>query len=78
LVGAVVGSVGCLILVVVVQAANEHSKGTEANVYYLAAFLVGYREETFRELIKRATDAIFGGGRQAPSHKKGPPDSTGS
>jgi hypothetical protein len=28
-------------------------------LYYLVAFLVGYREETFRELIKRLVDLIF-------------------
>jgi hypothetical protein len=28
-------------------------------VFYVLAFLVGYREETFRELIKRATDLIL-------------------
>ncbi|HEV2961918.1 MAG TPA: IPT/TIG domain-containing protein [Candidatus Angelobacter sp.] len=33
-------------------------------LYYLIAFLVGYREETFRELIKRLVDVILspGGG----------------
>jgi len=28
-------------------------------VYYVVAFLVGYREETFRELIRRVTDLIL-------------------
>ena len=28
-------------------------------VYYVIAFLVGYREETFRELIRRATDLLL-------------------
>ncbi|HEV7426161.1 MAG TPA: hypothetical protein VGQ46_07310 [Thermoanaerobaculia bacterium] len=28
-------------------------------LYYLVAFLVGYREETFREMIKRLVDLIF-------------------
>ena len=28
-------------------------------LYYLIAFLVGYREETFRELIKRLVDLVF-------------------
>lgn len=37
-------------------------------LYYLIAFLVGYREETFRELIKRLTDVILtpGGGASPP------------
>jgi hypothetical protein len=28
-------------------------------IYYIVAFLVGYREETFRELIRRVTDLIL-------------------
>ena len=28
-------------------------------LYYVAAFVVGYREETFRDLIKKAADLIF-------------------
>lgn len=35
-------------------------------LYYLIAFLVGYREETFRELIKRLTDVILTPGGGAP------------
>ncbi len=31
-------------------------------LYYLVAFLVGYREETFRELIKRLVDVILASG----------------
>ena len=37
-------------------------------LYYLVAFLVGYREETFRELIKRLVDIIL-----APGDGKAPP-----
>jgi len=37
-------------------------------LYYLVAFLVGYREETFRELMKRLVDIILapGDGKAAP------------
>src|SRR5207247_1270413 len=31
-------------------------------LYYLIAFLVGYREETFRELIKRLVDIVLAPG----------------
>lgn len=34
-------------------------------IYYVVAFLVGYREETFRELIRRVTDLILKPGTQA-------------
>jgi hypothetical protein len=30
-------------------------------LYYLIAFLVGYREITFRDLIRRVSDVLFGG-----------------
>lgn len=38
-------------------------------LYYLVAFLIGYREETFRELMKRLVDLILtpAGSRAAPS-----------
>jgi hypothetical protein len=32
---------------------------TDFIIYYVVAFLVGYREETFRELIRRVTDMIL-------------------
>jgi hypothetical protein len=36
-------------------------------LYYLIAFLVGYREETFRELIKRLVDIVLApGGASSP------------
>ena len=37
-------------------------------LYYLIAFVIGYREQTFRELIKRLADVILtpGGGASAP------------
>lgn len=34
-------------------------------LYYLVAFLVGYREETFRELIKRLVDVVLSPGNGA-------------
>jgi hypothetical protein len=37
-------------------------------LYYLVAFLVGYREETFRELIKRLVDIILSPGTKATPH----------
>lgn len=60
--GAVVGSVGCLIFIVVIRATGNDATTTKPSggaVLALVAFLVGYREEIFRELIKRATDSLF-------------------
>lgn len=36
-------------------------------LYYLIAFLVGYREETFRELIKRLVDIVLSPGNGKPA-----------
>lgn len=42
---------------------NQPTKPIPTNLlYYLVAFLVGYREETFRELIKRLVDIILAPG----------------
>jgi hypothetical protein len=35
-------------------------------IYYIVAFLVGYREETFRELVRRVTDLILKPGSASP------------
>lgn len=59
LLGATLGMVAFLIMVVVIQ-----STGSRANLhgnlaYYLAAFLVGFSEATFQGLINRATQVLF-------------------
>jgi hypothetical protein len=65
LVGAALGVVSVLILQAGILAVGSSPAGNVGSVpknllYYLAAFLVGYREETFRELIKRLTDVLLG------------------
>ncbi len=63
LMGAALGVVSVLILQAGVLAAGTQptggTSGTKNLLYYLVAFLVGYREQTFRELIKRLVDLIF-------------------
>ena len=64
LMGAALGVVSVLILQAGVLAAGTQPTapipGAPKNLlYFLVAFLVGYREETFRELIKRLVDLIF-------------------
>ena len=44
------------------QSQPTNSKIPTNLLYYLVAFLVGYREETFRELIKRLVDIILAPG----------------
>jgi hypothetical protein len=44
---------------------NSKGPGSSNLLYYLVAFLVGYREETFRELIKRLVDVVLSPGNAA-------------
>jgi hypothetical protein len=72
LIGAALGTVAYLIFVAVVDATGAKAKTQGSLAYYIVAFLVGYREETFRNLIKRATDVLIGPGH---SPKPGGPAS---
>jgi hypothetical protein len=74
--GAVLGIVAFFIFIVTVSTSGtspqfldhpEKSAAKDFIIYYIVAFLVGYREETFRELIKRATDLILKPGTGAPT-----------
>lgn len=65
LVGATLGVVSVLMLQAGVLATGGSAQPSGAQgapknlLYYLVSFLVGYREETFRELIKRFVDLIL-------------------
>jgi hypothetical protein len=64
LMGASVAIVAVLIMQAGILAVGSSPTGDPASVsknilYYLVAFLVGYREETFREMIKRLVDVVF-------------------
>jgi hypothetical protein len=59
LVGAVLGMVAFLIFVVVIDATGAQAKTSGNLVYYLAAFLVGYKEAAFQSLVQRALAVLF-------------------
>lgn len=65
--GGIVGSVGFLIFLVVIRATgtipNVSSTISKA-AFDLVALLVGYREDVFRELLKRSTDVLLAPGRR--------------
>lgn len=81
--GAVLGIVAFFLFVVIVTASGAPPKFLEAAgtagsssappsprdliIFYMVAFLVGYREETFRDLIKRATDLILKPSTESPA-----------
>ncbi len=62
--GAIMGPMGCLILIVTAEAASNKPVVANDPVFYVVAFVLGFREEAFRQLIKRAGDALI-----APSGK---------
>jgi hypothetical protein len=69
-IGAIVGSVSYLIFVTIIRATGTtpaHGSPTGNAVFYLVAFITGYREEIFRELIKRTADSLFAPGKRDQS-----------
>jgi len=46
---------------------TAHNTATKNLLYYLVAFVAGYRENVFRELIRRIADLILQPGQQAPA-----------
>lgn len=65
--GAIMGTVGYLIFVVVMQAAGpgELEAGNGSPIFYLVAFLLGYREQVFRDALRKAVDVLIAPGRDS-------------
>ena len=65
-IGAILGIVSFFIYVAAIQSTTSSPKLTPnapgSVVYYLVAFVVGYREDTFRALIKRFVDLLLAPG----------------
>ena len=64
--GAVLGTVAFFMFILIITSAgttppifSDSKQPKDFIIYYVLAFLVGYREETFRELIQRVTDLIL-------------------
>lgn len=63
--GAVMGSVGYLIFIVVIRSTGASVPATTSAggaAFDLVAFLVGYREAVFRELLRKAVDILLSPG----------------
>ena len=60
---AIEGPIGCLLLLVTIHAASKQASPVEPAFYDAAAFLVGFAEKNFRELITKATQVILGPGQ---------------
>jgi hypothetical protein len=70
--GATLGIVAYLIFVLVIDATGARASQKGTLIYYLVAFLVGYREAIFRDLVKRAVDVLF---NPAPKSETAGPES---
>lgn len=62
LLGALEGPIGCLLLLVTVRAATKNTPVADAAFYDAVAFLVGFAERSFRDLIEKATNVLIGPG----------------
>ena len=71
-VGGVIGSLGALVFFVLSDTATSGAAtAVNATAFDVVAFLVGYREESFRELIKRATDLVLRPADTPPTQASG-------
>ena len=64
--GAALGTVGFILFSSVIRATGltpQPTEGVGKLVYFAVAFVVGFREETFRQMIKRVADLIVGPGQ---------------
>jgi hypothetical protein len=59
LLGAFMGTLGCLIFVVLNDAATTTHQTANGVFYAVIAFVIGYREESFRTLVSKLVDTII-------------------
>jgi hypothetical protein len=57
--GAIIGTLGCLIFIVLNQAATSGKPKPNAIFYDVIALAVGYREESFRKLLQKLVDSVI-------------------
>jgi len=80
--GGIFGLIAFLAFTAVISAATQHivlPSGSASVVYAIVAFLAGFREESFRELLKKFTDLFLApgtstGAKNTPSN---PTDASG-
>jgi hypothetical protein len=57
--GAIMGTLGCLIFIVLTEAATKRASPAKPLFYDVLALAIGYREASFRALLKRLVDTII-------------------
>jgi hydroxyethylthiazole kinase-like sugar kinase family protein len=76
LTGAVLGSFGYVFLAVIIQSTGNPAVGSKTGsgdlVYAALAFIIGFSQKTFHDLLERATAVIFGPGDGIAARPAGP------
>jgi hypothetical protein len=67
--GALMGTLGCLIFIVLNEAATTESVTPNPTFYDVVALTIGYREASFRQLIGKLLDTVIGPGEKKPTAK---------
>jgi hypothetical protein len=67
LLGALMGTLGCLVFIVLTGAATKKSAAPNPVFYDVIALAIGYREESFRRLLASLIDTIILPGKSKPS-----------
>jgi hypothetical protein len=80
LVGAVVGGIGALLYYVSISVGTKSTVTPDALTFDAVAFILGFADNAFRELIKKVTTLLFGAGKEAapPAGSQTGPEATGS
>lgn len=73
LIGMFTGGMACVLLLALLRAAAGHNLGNDPTVYDAAAFVFGFAESAFRQLIKALTDIFVKPGGFSPSGQTPPP-----
>jgi hypothetical protein len=78
LVGGVVGGVGSLLFYVSVSIGTKNPVVPNVLTFDAVAFVLGFADDAFRDLIKKVTTLLFGAGAQPPPPRTGvsPPGPT--
>jgi hypothetical protein len=69
LTGLVLGSFAYVFLIAIINATGTQPKTSSTFLYAAAAFIVGFRERTFFNLLTQATDVVFGPAKQQDGTK---------
>jgi hypothetical protein len=77
--GAVTGSIGALIYLVLLNLGSKSSIKVDSPTFYVVAFVFGFADKSFMQMLQNVTSVIIKpGGKAAPVNPKGPSNGAGS